>query len=409
MFKMSLKKICFLFVLVLVVAPLLVACGGESATATRPSNTAVAATTAPAVTTALATTAPAVTTAAATTVAPTKALTTAAATTVAPTKALTTAAATKAASTATNTVTGLGITLSFPATWNTNVQDKDGEGVLSGTNPDGSYITIYRFTKGEAVQGDLMTRANNLLDNLKTSFSDLTVVEQPNQISSDTVRLGIEYTSKDTGKVTREVVLVIDDASLKATYLVEAGVEKAKFTEATKNDLVAILNTLKTNPAAVTATTAPAVTTGKETVVKGLGINLTFPTEWQTQVNEKAGEGSILSYNPQGSYINIFRFTSGDLVQGNLTDRTTAVADYLKKLFPDMKIIEQPNLVSPNASRFSAQYTDPDKKNTNVEVVIVLDDEDLKATFVVEAGSDKTKFDGQKDVLINIVNTLKTN
>jgi hypothetical protein len=308
----------------------------------------------------------------------------------------------------TNTVTGLGISISFPTGWSTNVQDKADEGVLSGTNSAGDYITIYRFTKGEAVRGDLMTRAGNLVDNLKNSYGDLVVLEQPTQVSADTVRLGIQYTAKTTNTLNVEIVLVIDDTSLKGTYLVEAGAPKANFTDQKKESLVAILNTIKTNPAAVGANQPTPAATGKANTVSGLGINLTFPAEWQTQVNEKPGEGSILSLSPQGSYINIFRFTKGGLVEGSLKDRASAVVDYLKSLYPDLKVLEEPNEISSDTARFSAQYTDPTRKNNNVEVVLVIDDATLNATYLVEAGSDKSNFDKQKDVLVNILNTLKT-
>ncbi len=402
-----LSKFYLALVLLVATALMLAACGDAATSTPAPVATTTKATTA-AATTSAPTTAPATT--AAPTIAP---ATTAPATTVAPTTAkattvaATTAAATTAATSGSNTVSGLGVTMTFPAGWNTTVQDKDNEGVLSGTNPDGSYISIYRFTQGDAVKGDLMTRANNLLDNLKTSYPDLKVLEKPTQVSSDTARLGIEFTDKKTSKVNTEIVLVIDDETLKGTYLVEAGAEKAKFNKA-KDVLVSILNTIKTNPAAVKTQPAATAASGAGNVVKALGINLTFPAEWQTQINDKAGEGSILSVSPEGSYINIFRFTTGALVKGSLTDRASAVVDYLKSLYPDLTVIEQPNAISSDTARFSAQFTDPTKKNSNVEVVLVIDDESLKATYVVEAGADKTKFDGQLSILLGILNTLKT-
>jgi len=166
----------------------------------------------------------------------------------------TTAAATKPAVATTSAVatgsgkevSGIGIKITFPATWTSQVSEKGTEGTITGQGPDGTFVVINKFTQGAPVQGDLKSRATSLLDFLKSEYSDLKVITAPEAFSSDTYRMVIGFTDKTTQKLNREVVLIVDDAAEKATFLVEAGTPATNYA-AREADLVSILGTIKTS------------------------------------------------------------------------------------------------------------------------------------------------------------------
>jgi|GEM_PF-132987 len=150
----------------------------------------------------------------------------------------------------------------------------------------------------------------------------------------------------------------------------------------------------------------PLTTAASSGVVNNFGITVTMPSNWTTRTSDQGDISKIESVGPTGEYAVITRFVG---LPGDIATRATSIVTVLKKNYPDLKVTKQENNATGSGGVvIDMEYTNPRTNSLTREVVIVVENT-TKDTYVVEFGSEKTKFETVSASFNTILDSIKLN
>jgi hypothetical protein len=154
-----------------------------------------------------------------------------------------------------------------------------------------------------------------------------------------------------------------------------------------------------------TATRPPATTvatTGDSKSVAALGMSISFPRTWQTEVDED--QNSILSSAPDGVTLALIQRRTG--VTGSATDRLTAYITSARSNLIDLKIIRD---IKPNAtnSALADAYITYNTKDQSLRRAYVLAAATGEDTYFMQFTSENQKFDSQTETFTAILKSIQ--
>lgn len=150
--------------------------------------------------------------------------------------------------------------------------------------------------------------------------------------------------------------------------------------------------------------TTAAASSGTLTAVSGLGVTISFPSNWQHEVN--TDKDYILGEAPDNvTYVEIVK--SNELT-GSVSDRLNTVLDSVKQDSPDLKIVQQVK-TSSDGSTASVEYTytSSDDNILRQETLVCVDSpDDDTISYVLVFSAAKSNYANQEQTFSNIAKSF---
>jgi hypothetical protein len=150
----------------------------------------------------------------------------------------------------------------------------------------------------------------------------------------------------------------------------------------------------------------PLTTAASSGVVNNFGVTVTMPSNWTTRTSDQGDISKIESVGPSGEFAVITRFVG---LPGDIQTRATSIVTVLKKNYPDLNVTKQESNATPSGGVvIDMEYTNPRTNNLTREVVVIVENT-AKDTYVVEFGSEKSKFETVSASFNTILDSIKLN